>query len=120
MSDPVTEAVGRLEALAAGDGPANGQRSTDDVGRLMQRIRVADLRTVLLALSTAQRERDEAREVGGALLQWFDLLSEELDVDPDETFIRFNAVGPEGERELAKVSLTDTLTRARKALEQAP
>lgn len=51
--------------------------------------------------------------------QWIRLLAKELDIDPSDTTVTISAVGPDGKRELAKVSLAETQLQVRAALAAA-
>lgn len=48
--------------------------------------------------------------------QWIKLLVKEMDIEPEDTTVTVNAVGPDGKRELAKLKLAQSQTQIEAAL----
>lgn len=113
MSDPVTEAVERLTRFAVDGVSGNTVYESGIFGLTGPNTFYSDLRTVLFALSTAQRERDEAREALDSLLGA---------VEAHRFARQYNDGSSSSALDIlhSNDGVTVALARARKALEQAP
>ena len=59
---------------------------------------------------------DAVREALRSLHTWVSVVAEKFDLDEDITCVRVSAVGPDGKRELASLSLRAVMDRASQAL----
>ena len=67
-------------------------------------------------LALRRPDPDAVREALRSLHTWVSVVAEKFDLDEDITCVRVSAVGPDGKRELASLSLRAVMDRASQAL----